>query len=156
MAIENEQNIFEKVARLLRQQQEMYGNFEVDLKRPSKKEVTAKSVVSEPQSEYDSLKELSIEEQLDFRVFLNDNEIGYHSVQIRRTPQGAEVSVDASFDVKILFFNAFSYRHSAEERWNGTPWPSTANRWAGTSDRKREGRRAVTLPNMRRVKLLLR
>ena len=62
---------------------------------------------------------LKIEEQLDFRVFLNDREIGYRSVQLRRTPQGAEVSVDASFDIKILFFNAFSYRHSAEERWNG-------------------------------------
>lgn len=64
MAIENEQNIFEKVARLLRQQQEMYGNFEVDLERLSNKEATDKSVVSEPQSEYDPLKELSIEEQL--------------------------------------------------------------------------------------------
>jgi hypothetical protein len=62
---------------------------------------------------------LTIEEQLDFRVFLNDKEIGYHSVQLRMTPQGAKVSVDASFEIKVLFFNAFSYRHSAEERWNG-------------------------------------
>ena len=62
----------------------------------------------------------SDEEQLDFRVYLDDREIGYHKVQLRRTPKGAEVSVVASFDIKILFFNAFSYRHNAEEHWNGT------------------------------------
>lgn len=61
----------------------------------------------------------SDEEQLDFRVYLDDREIGYHSIQLRRTPKGTEVSVVASFDIKILFFNAFSYRHNAEERWNG-------------------------------------
>ena len=62
---------------------------------------------------------LTTEEQLSFRVFLDDREIGYHNVQLRRTPEETEVSVDTSFDIKILFFNAFSYRHSAEERWDG-------------------------------------
>ena len=61
----------------------------------------------------------SDQKQLAFRVYLDDKEIGYHNVQLRRTPKGAEVSVDASFDIKILFFNAFSYRHNAQERWNG-------------------------------------
>ena len=62
---------------------------------------------------------LTTEEQLSFRVFLDDREIGYHNVQLRRTPEETEVSVDTSFDIKILFFNAFSYRHNAQERWNG-------------------------------------
>lgn len=62
---------------------------------------------------------LVTEEQLSFLVFLDDREIGYHKVQLRRTPQETEVSVDTRFDIKILFFNAFSYRHNAQERWNG-------------------------------------
>ncbi len=60
------------------------------------------------------------DEKLYFRVFLENKEIGYHRVQLSRTPTGTDVSVEASFDIKVLFFNAFSYRHSAEERWDGT------------------------------------
>ena len=35
----------------------------------------------------------SDQKQLAFRVYLDDKEIGYHNVQLRRTPKGAEVSV---------------------------------------------------------------
>ncbi|NND82019.1 MAG: hypothetical protein HKN50_06275 [Gammaproteobacteria bacterium] len=57
--------------------------------------------------------------QLNFRVFLDDNEIGQHKVTITPEKTGKRVTVDAKFDVKILFFNAFSYRHTAEEQWQG-------------------------------------
>ena len=62
---------------------------------------------------------IGVEKQLEFRVFLEDQEIGYHRVALRNTQQATDVSVEASFDVKILFIKAFSYRHQARERWIG-------------------------------------
>ena len=58
-------------------------------------------------------------QQLDFRVYLDDREIGYHRVKLKHSPPATDVRVEASFDVKILFINAFRYRHQARERWNG-------------------------------------
>lgn len=53
----------------------------------------------------------------DFRVFLDDKEIGYHTVNIRPESGAQRVQVDAQFKVDFLFFTAFSYQHRAEELW---------------------------------------
>ena len=58
-------------------------------------------------------------QQLDFRVYLEDREIGYHRVELNHSQQATDVRVEAAFDVKLLFITAFSYRHQARERWNG-------------------------------------
>lgn len=53
-----------------------------------------------------------------FKVFLDDNWIGYHD--FRLTPEGAggyRLDTKAQFDVKFLFINAYSYRHSNTEQW---------------------------------------
>lgn len=52
-----------------------------------------------------------------FRVLLDDREIGFH--EFRVVSDGAEqrVEIDAQFDVKVLFINAYSYRHSNVENW---------------------------------------
>jgi hypothetical protein len=54
-----------------------------------------------------------------FRVALNDDPIGTQRFTL--TPQGdqRELRSEASFDVKVLFINAYRYRHEATERWQG-------------------------------------
>lgn len=56
-------------------------------------------------------------ERLEFGVYLEDERIGFHRVEFRQDGPERRVDVVAEMDVKILFFNAFSYRHSASERW---------------------------------------
>lgn len=57
------------------------------------------------------------DKQLNFKVFLDANEIGYHRVNIQPTNKGEQISIESKFDVKFLFFNAYSYLHTAEEQW---------------------------------------
>ena len=56
-----------------------------------------------------------------FRVYLDQDPIGEHSFQISRNlspNQGEEQIVSrASFDVKLLIFNAYRYRHESREAW---------------------------------------
>ncbi|MEO0972463.1 MAG: DUF6134 family protein [Pseudomonadota bacterium] len=54
-----------------------------------------------------------------FRVFLDEREIGYHRFATRDADEqgGQFLDSEARFDVKILFINAFKYRHRSEERW---------------------------------------
>jgi hypothetical protein len=54
-----------------------------------------------------------------FRVLLDDREIGFHDFRVRRDGGGSRVEIDARFDVKILFINAYSYRHENTELWQG-------------------------------------
>ena len=53
-----------------------------------------------------------------FRVFLDKKEIGFHDYRITGTDDTVMVDTQAEFDVKELFFNAYSYRHQNEERWS--------------------------------------
>lgn len=53
----------------------------------------------------------------DFRVFLDDKEIGYHTVKLTQDASGKRIEVAANFDVKFLFITAFSYEHTANELW---------------------------------------
>ena len=53
-----------------------------------------------------------------FKVYLDDKWIGYHN--FRLTPRGDgkhTLDIDARFDVKFLFINAYSYRHQNTEQW---------------------------------------
>jgi hypothetical protein len=57
-------------------------------------------------------------QQWDFKVYLDDKWIGYHN--FRLTPDGNgghTLDINAQFDVKFLFINAYSYRHDNTERW---------------------------------------
>ena len=52
-----------------------------------------------------------------FRVYLDDKEIGSHTFSVQKTAAQIEVTSSARFDVKVLFINAYQYRHEAKEIW---------------------------------------
>lgn len=52
-----------------------------------------------------------------FTAFLGDREIGYHHFALVKDDKGEEIRSEARFDVRILFFDAYRYRHHNEERW---------------------------------------
>ena len=54
-----------------------------------------------------------------FRVFLDDDEIGFHHFSLIDRGGHKEIYSKARFDVKFLFFNAYSYQHDNVERWHG-------------------------------------
>ncbi len=54
-----------------------------------------------------------------FRVYLDDREIGYHNFRLKDLEAGKELETEARFRVKFLFFNAYEYRHLNTERWEG-------------------------------------
>lgn len=58
-------------------------------------------------------------EALRFRVYLDRDPIGEHSFKVTpdRRPDGREVLSRASFDVNLLFFTAYRYRHESREQW---------------------------------------
>lgn len=60
------------------------------------------------------------EKQWQFRVFLDDREIGTHTVKMKPYQDLKQVSVNAEFKVKFLFITAFSYQHQTEEVWKGS------------------------------------
>lgn len=60
------------------------------------------------------------EKEWQFRVFLDDREIGTHTVKMKPYKDLKQVSVNADFKVKFLFLTAFSYEHQTEEVWQGS------------------------------------
>jgi hypothetical protein len=54
-----------------------------------------------------------------FTVYLDDQEIGHHNFTLVHKKDIKEIYSNASFDVKFLFFNAYSYRHDNVEKWDG-------------------------------------
>jgi hypothetical protein len=54
-----------------------------------------------------------------FRVWLDDQEVGWHRYLVRDRGDATEVESHAQFDVRFLFLNAYRYRHEARERWRG-------------------------------------
>ena len=61
---------------------------------------------------------LSETKRWEFKVLLDDREIGYHEFKVDRNGSSRRVESRASFDVKILFINAYRYRHQNVENWN--------------------------------------
>ncbi|MET0660019.1 MAG: DUF6134 family protein [Steroidobacteraceae bacterium] len=54
-----------------------------------------------------------------FNVTLDDKPIGTHRFLMRDSGQRRELTSEARFNVRILFFDAYRYEHSARELWNG-------------------------------------
>lgn len=54
-----------------------------------------------------------------FSVLLDGSPIGFHRFDLMSRDSGLEVRSEASFDVRFLFINAFRYRHSNRELWEG-------------------------------------
>jgi len=55
-----------------------------------------------------------------FDVSLDGKKIGSHAYEIRRDGERRTVSSRAEFNVKFLFFNAYSYRHTLSASWQGS------------------------------------
>lgn len=53
-----------------------------------------------------------------FEVSLDGKPIGYHRFEVIKDGDLSEVTSAAKFDVKVLFINAFRYRHTNHEVWN--------------------------------------
>ena len=56
-------------------------------------------------------------QQWRFKVFLDEQMIGYHKVMLNPDKTRATVQIEANFDVKFLFFTAYRYRHKNQEIW---------------------------------------
>ncbi len=52
-----------------------------------------------------------------FKVYLNNKPIGFHNFEIEDSASQTTLTTNAEFDVKVLFINAFRYRHSNVETW---------------------------------------
>jgi hypothetical protein len=54
----------------------------------------------------------------DFSVLLDGDKIGYHRFELTDINGERRVTSEAKFDVRILFINAFRYRHENTEVWS--------------------------------------
>ena len=54
----------------------------------------------------------------DFSVLLDGDKIGFHRFELTDFGDERRVRSEANFDVRILFFNAFRYRHENTEVWS--------------------------------------
>jgi hypothetical protein len=61
----------------------------------------------------------SVLKRWQFDVFLDDKPIGEHFFLVRSEGEKETIETKASFDVKVFFVNAFSYRHENTEVWQG-------------------------------------
>jgi len=52
-----------------------------------------------------------------FRVYLDESEIGYHRFSLKQVDNRQELKTEASFKVKFLFFTAYQYFHVNSETW---------------------------------------
>lgn len=53
-----------------------------------------------------------------FRVLLDDRDIGQHRFTLDGPDDRRELRSEARFDVRLLFINAYRYRHEAVEHWD--------------------------------------
>lgn len=53
-----------------------------------------------------------------FEVLLNDKPIGFHNFSLTQDGEQQTLRTEAQFDVKVLFINAFRYRHENTEVWS--------------------------------------
>jgi len=60
----------------------------------------------------------SVEQQWRFRVYLDDQPIGYHHFTISNAGDIQQVKTHARFDVEFLKISLFKYRHDNIERWS--------------------------------------
>ena len=63
-----------------------------------------------------------------FLVTLDDSPIGFHRFALSEQGGAREMKVEARFNVKVLFINAYQYVHDATERWRGNCLDSVSAR----------------------------
>ena len=83
-----------------------------------------------------------------FRVLLDEREIGRHSFTLRAIGEESELHSEARFDVRVLMFSAYRYEHEATERWRGDCLQSLVSRTDTNGEREtvsavRRGERMV-------------
>lgn len=54
-----------------------------------------------------------------FKVYLDKSPIGEHTFRLEQQDDVKALTSSARFNVKLLFINAYSYLHSAQEKWQG-------------------------------------
>jgi hypothetical protein len=52
-----------------------------------------------------------------FKVYLNDDPIGFHNFRLDPNDDGYRISTEARFEVDFLFFTAYRYQHENVEVW---------------------------------------
>lgn len=52
-----------------------------------------------------------------FKVFYGDQEIGEHYFKVENEGDNRKVSIEADFNVDVLFINVYSYKHKNTEIW---------------------------------------
>ncbi|PKO45653.1 MAG: hypothetical protein CVU29_08180 [Betaproteobacteria bacterium HGW-Betaproteobacteria-22] len=78
--------------------------------------------------------------QWDFDVYLDQSKIGQHTFRLN---DSNELVSQAKFNVKVLFINAYSYDHTAVERWQeGCLTSLDANTLENSAPTKVSGRRS--------------
>ncbi len=55
---------------------------------------------------------------LNFEVYLDDREIGYHRFELREEGDALRLTTEADFEVRLLLFTAFEYEHRNVELWH--------------------------------------
>lgn len=66
------------------------------------------------------MSDLSAEElRWRFKVYLDDAEVGYYTLQLTKQEHRVRVDSAAQFNVKWLFFNAYRYTHQSQEVYQG-------------------------------------
>lgn len=60
-----------------------------------------------------------VTKQWNFRVYLDDSEIGYHRYSLTESGDRLEVTTEADFRVRFLFITAYEYTHVNRETWRG-------------------------------------
>lgn len=58
-------------------------------------------------------------QELTFRVWAGDREIGSHRFEVSQQGDEATVLSKAIYNVKVMFINVFKYEHTAAEQWQG-------------------------------------
>lgn len=56
-------------------------------------------------------------DEWNFNVYLDDKQVGTHLFEVVDGADYRVVQSTANFDVKFLFFSAYSYQHTNQERW---------------------------------------
>lgn len=56
-------------------------------------------------------------EELNFQVFLDDSEIGFHRFRIEKTPDGQTIDIGANFKVTFFGIPFYRYTHTNRETW---------------------------------------
>jgi hypothetical protein len=58
-------------------------------------------------------------ESWNFKVYLDEKPVGFHTFTIDGESKERALKSVARFDVDFFIFNAYSYQHESNERWNG-------------------------------------